>query len=100
MVDSPPIDDLHFDDVPNVGNVPGPESQELLEKQREIDSSAVAYPEDIPVAFKEGKGATVRDADGNTFIDMFGGIGVLNVGHANPYVLDAVHEQADKLVHT
>ena len=100
MVDSPPIDDLHFDDVPNVGSVPGPESQKLLDKQREIDSSAVAYPEDIPVAFDEGKGATVRDADGNTFIDMFGGIGVLNVGHANPYVLEAVHEQADKLVHT
>ncbi|WP_049996502.1 aspartate aminotransferase family protein [Halococcus sediminicola] len=100
MVDSPPIGDLHFDDAPNVGSVPGPESQELLDKQREIDSSAVAYPEDIPVAFDEGKGATVRDADGNTFIDMFGGIGVLNVGHANPYVLEAVHEQADKLVHT
>lgn len=100
MVDSPPIDDLHFDDAPNVGSVPGPESQELLEKQRNIDSSAVAYPEDIPIAFESGKGATVRDADGNTFIDMFGGIGVLNVGHANPYVLEAVHEQADKLVHT
>ncbi len=100
MVDSPPIDDLHFDDAPSVGNVPGPESQALLEKQREIDSSAVAYPEDIPIAFEAGKGATVRDADGNTFIDMFGGIGVLNVGHANPYVLEAVHEQANKLVHT
>ncbi|EMA53444.1 aspartate aminotransferase family protein [Halococcus salifodinae] len=100
MVDSPPINDLHFDDAPSVGNVPGPESEKLLEKQRNIDSSAVAYPEDIPIAFEEGKGATVRDADGNTFIDMFGGIGVLNVGHANPYVLEAVHEQADKLVHT
>jgi diaminobutyrate-2-oxoglutarate transaminase len=100
MADSPPINDLHFDDAPDVRNVPGPESRELLERQREIDSSAVAYPEDIPIAFEEGSGATVRDADGNTFIDMFGGIGVLNVGHANPYVLEAVHEQADKLVHT
>ena len=96
----PPIHDLHYDDAPNVDAVPGPNSRSLLERQREIDSSAVAYPEDIPVAFEEGKGATVRDADGNTFIDMFAGIGVLNVGHANPYVLDAVHEQADKMVHT
>ncbi|WP_132059346.1 aspartate aminotransferase family protein [Halorussus amylolyticus] len=100
MTAGPPIDELHYDDAPDVGAVPGPESQKLLEKQREIDSSAVAYPEDIPVAFESGKGATVRDADGNTFIDMFAGIGVLNVGHANPYVMDAVHEQADKLVHT
>ncbi|WP_224450242.1 aspartate aminotransferase family protein [Haloprofundus salilacus] len=100
MTAGPPIAELHYDDAPNVDSVPGPNSRALLEKQREIDSSAVAYPEDIPVAFEEGKGATVRDVDGNTFIDMFAGIGVLNVGHANPYVLEAVHEQADKLVHT
>ncbi len=80
--------------------VPGPRSRELIERQQAIDSSAVAYPEDIPIAFEEGSGATVRDADGNTFIDMFAGIGVLNVGHANPYVLEAVHEQTDKFVHT
>ena len=96
----PPIEELHFADAPDVDRVPGPESKRLVEKQRRIDSSAVAYPEDIPLAFEEGKGATLRDADGNTFIDMFAGIGVLNVGHANPYVMEAVHEQADKLVHT
>lgn len=96
----PPIGKLHYDEAPNVDTVPGPKTQTLLDKQREIDSSAVAYPEDIPIAFDKGKGATVRDVDGNTFIDMFAGIGVLNVGHANPYVLEAVHEQTDKLVHT
>lgn len=100
MTASPPIDELHFEDAPDVGTVPGPSTRELLDKQRDIDSSAVSYPEDIPIAFESGKGATVRDTDGNTYIDMFAGIGVLNVGHANPYVLDAVHEQADKLVHT
>ncbi|ELZ19170.1 class III aminotransferase [Haloterrigena salina JCM 13891] len=100
MTRGPPIDELHFDDAPNVDSVPGPNTRELLEKQREIDSSAVAYPDDIPIAFEEGKGATVRDADGNTYIDLFAGIGVLNVGHSNPYVLEAVHEQADKFVHT
>ena len=96
----PPISDVHFEPAPDVEQVPGPNSRRLLQRQREIDSSAVAYPDDIPLAFEEGSGATVRDVDGNTFIDMFAGIGVLNVGHANPYVLDAVHEQMDKLVHT
>ncbi len=100
MTGGPPIDELHFADAPSVDTVPGSNTQALLEKQREIDSSAVAYPEDIPIAFEEGKGATVRDADGNTYIDLFAGIGVLNVGHSNPYVLEAVHEQADKFVHT
>jgi len=100
MTAGPPIEDLHFDDAPDVGSVPGPRSRELLETQERIDSSAVAYPKDIPVAFEEGKGATIRDADGNTYIDMFAGIGVLNVGHSNPYVLEAVREQTEKLVHT
>ncbi|AGB30686.1 class III aminotransferase [Natrinema pellirubrum DSM 15624] len=100
MTAGPPIDELHFADAPTVDDVPGPNTRALLEKQREIDSSAVAYPDDIPIAFEEGKGATVRDADGNTYIDLFAGIGVLNVGHSNPYVLEAVHEQADKFVHT
>ena len=100
MPAGPPIEDLHYDDAPNVGDVPGPRTLELLEKQRRIDSSAVAYPNDIPIAFESGKGATVRDVDGNTYIDMFAGIGVLAVGHSNPYVLEAVHEQADRIVHT
>ncbi|QLG60528.1 aspartate aminotransferase family protein [Halorarum salinum] len=100
MTAGPPIHELHFEDAPNVEDVPGPNSRALLAKQRDVDSSAVAYPEDVPVAFEEGMGATVRDVDGNTYVDLFAGIGVLNVGHANPYVLEAVHEQADELVHT
>jgi len=100
MVAGPPIDELHFPDAPNVTEVPGPNSKRLLQRQREIDSSAVSYPENIPLAFASGRGATLRDVDGNTFLDFFGGIGVLNVGHSNPYVLEAVHEQADELVHT
>ncbi|ELY47233.1 aspartate aminotransferase family protein [Natronorubrum sulfidifaciens] len=100
MTAGPPIEELHYEDAPDVDNVPGPNTRALLEKQENIDSSAVAYPSDIPIAFEEGKGATVRDADGNTYIDLFAGIGVLNVGHSNPYVLEAVHEQADKFVHT
>lgn len=100
MTAGPPIEGLHFDDAPDVENVPGPETRRLLKLQSKIDSNAVAYPDDIPIAFEEGRGATVRDADGNTYIDMFAGIGVLNVGHANPYVLEAVHEQADKFVHS
>ncbi|SIR62869.1 diaminobutyrate-2-oxoglutarate transaminase [Haladaptatus litoreus] len=96
----PSIHELHFDGAPDVGSVPGPKTTRLLQKQREIDSAAVSYPENIPIAFEEAKGATIRDVDGNTYLDFFAGIGVLNVGHANPYVMEAMHKQADKLVHT
>jgi len=96
---SPPIDELHFSNAPDVDTIPGPNSKRLLQRQREIDSNAVAYPRSVPIALEEGRGATVRDVDGNTFLDFFGGIGVLNVGHSNPYVLEAVNEQMGKLVH-
>ncbi|MFD1585843.1 aspartate aminotransferase family protein [Halorientalis brevis] len=95
------FDELHFAQEPSVETaIPGPESKKLLERQREIDSSAVAYPKAVPIAIDEAKGATIRDADGNTFLDFFAGIGVLNVGHSNPYVLEAVQEQTEKVTHT
>lgn len=100
MGNGPPITDLHFDDAPSVEHVPGPNSEQLLEKQREIDSNAVAYPRHVPIALEEARGATIRDVDGNTFLDFFAGIGVLNVGHSNPYVLEAVQEQLESVTHT
>lgn len=97
---SPSIHELHFEDAPNVDDAPGRRSRQLVDRQKEIDSNAVAYPRRIPIAIDEAKGATVRDVDGNTYLDFFAGIGVLNVGHSNPYVLSAVHEQIDEVVHT
>jgi diaminobutyrate-2-oxoglutarate transaminase len=46
------------------------------------------------------RGATIRDVDGNIYLDFFGGIGVANVGHSNPYVLKAAQTQLDSLAHT
>lgn len=44
--------------------------------------------------------AEVWDADGKRMIDFAGGIGVLNVGHRHPKVVEAVKAQLDKLMHT
>ncbi|QLG28666.1 aspartate aminotransferase family protein [Halorarum halophilum] len=97
----PPIQDVHLAQEPRMTtDVPGPESRSLLERQREIDSSAVAYPRSVPIALDEARGATVRDVDGNVYLDFFAGIGVLNVGHSNPYVVEGVNEQTERLVHT
>jgi diaminobutyrate-2-oxoglutarate transaminase len=94
------FDDLHFPDAPTVtGAVPGPGSRELLEEQEELESRARSYPRSVPIALEEGRGATMRDVDGNTFIDFFGGAGTLNVGHSNPAVMAAAAEQQQRLVH-
>jgi len=44
--------------------------------------------------------AEVWDADGNRLIDFAGGIGVLNIGHRHPKVVEAVKGQLDRLMHT
>lgn len=79
---------------------PGPTSKELLDYQREHESSAVSYPRGMPMAIKRGKGATIEDVDGNVYIDFFGGAGVMALGHAHPDVLAAAHAQIDEATHT
>ncbi|KAA0011244.1 4-aminobutyrate--2-oxoglutarate transaminase [Billgrantia pellis] len=44
--------------------------------------------------------ALVWDADGNRIIDFAGGIGVLNIGHRHPKVVEAVKAQLDRVMHT
>ena len=94
------FEDLHFDEAPKIGKIPGPQSQTLLQLQRDIEGSAVSYPRNIPVVMETGRGATIRDCDGNIFIDFFGGGGVLAVGHCNPCVMEVVKEQQSKITHT
>jgi diaminobutyrate-2-oxoglutarate transaminase len=71
----------------------------LLEKQKIFDSNTVNYPLDYPTAWEAARGATLKDVDGNIYIDLYAGVGVLNVGHSNPVVLEAVKAQADKMIH-
>ncbi|HEX6711403.1 MAG TPA: 4-aminobutyrate--2-oxoglutarate transaminase [Rubrobacter sp.] len=78
--------------------IPGPKSRELMERRHNAVSSALGIA--TPMFAKEAKGALLTDVDGNTFIDFGGGIGVLNVGHAHPRVVEAVKEQAERFLHT
>jgi diaminobutyrate-2-oxoglutarate transaminase len=78
---------------------PGPKSKELLAYQAAHESSAVSYAKGMPMAVRRARGATVEDVDGNVYIDCFGGAGVMAVGHANPQVLKAAHEQIDMVTH-
>ncbi len=94
------FEQMHFDPAPSLsGEVPGPRSREMLAEQEELESSARSYPRSVPVAIEAGKGATMRDVDGNTFIDLFGGAGVLNTGHSLPAAMEAATAQQSKLVH-
>ncbi len=53
-----------------------------------------------PVALAGGDGAVVTDVDGNTYLDLLGGIAVNVLGHSHPAVIDAVTRQMSTLGHT
>jgi acetylornithine/N-succinyldiaminopimelate aminotransferase len=53
-----------------------------------------------PIALVKGEGSVVWDAEGKSYIDCVAGIAVNNVGHANPKVVEAICNQAKRLIHT
>jgi 4-aminobutyrate aminotransferase/(S)-3-amino-2-methylpropionate transaminase len=79
-------------------DVPGPLSREILaRKERVVAEPLSVY---LPLVIAEGRGATLTDVDGNTFVDFTGGVGCLNVGHSHPRVVEAIREQAELFTHT
>jgi acetylornithine/N-succinyldiaminopimelate aminotransferase len=52
-----------------------------------------------PVEFVRGEGSLLWDAEGREYLDFLTGISVCSVGHCNPAVVEAVREQAGRLIH-
>jgi len=53
-----------------------------------------------PVTFVRGEGAVLWDADGIEYLDFLCGISVTSVGHCHPGVVEAIRDQAARLMHT
>lgn len=77
--------------------IPGPQSVSLNSRRAAAVSGGLAMANGIAVTHAEG--SLVHDADGNTLIDLAGGIGVLAVGHRPESVTKALHAQVDKYLH-
>lgn len=78
--------------------IPGPKSQAVLQRIDKATPRAVAVY--APLVADRAHGSLLTDIDGNTFIDLTGGVGVLNVGHTHDKVRAALHEQVDRFLHT
>ena len=78
--------------------VPGPRSRAILERKADVIADPLAIS--LPLVIAEGRGATITDVDGNTFIDFTGGVGCLNVGHSHPRVVEAAQAQLERFAHT
>jgi 4-aminobutyrate aminotransferase/(S)-3-amino-2-methylpropionate transaminase len=79
-------------------DVPGPRSAEILARKRRVVADPLSCY--VPIVAAEGRGATLTDVDGNTFIDFTGGVGCLAVGHAHPRVVAAAQQQMERFAHT
>ena len=76
---------------------PGPESKAAAARKEKFVTNAVRTALPIDVAWAEGP--MVRDSDGNSYVDLGGGIGVQTVGHRPASVIRAAKDQLDRLTH-
>lgn len=71
-----------------------------LEQQQELESTYVMHTFGRkPVELVRGRGMTVEDDQGNTYLDFIGGIGVISLGHCHPSVVEAISTQVSRLMH-
>ena len=78
--------------------LPGPASQAILQRRAAAMPAGLAKSTEVVVA--DAKGAVVKDVDGNTLLDFAGAIGVMNIGHCSPKVVEAIKAQSEKYIHT
>src|SRR5690349_16377773 len=73
---------------------------DAVRKHKEFLFPAVATYYQEPIALIKGEGEYVWDDQGNRYLDCFGGVLTVSVGHANPTINAAIHAQNDKIQHT
>ncbi len=84
--------------ISRVTEIPGPKSKAILDRRAAAVARGLGKSTDVVVERVEG--ALVHDVDGNTLIDLAGGIGMAAAGHCPPAVVAAIEKQARQLLHT
>jgi 4-aminobutyrate aminotransferase/(S)-3-amino-2-methylpropionate transaminase len=77
--------------------IPGPRAKDLIARRAAATPAGLGRATDVVV--ERADGGLIFDVDGNTFIDLAGGIGMLAVGHSPAPVVKAIQDQAAKYVH-
>jgi 4-aminobutyrate aminotransferase / (S)-3-amino-2-methylpropionate transaminase / 5-aminovalerate transaminase len=78
--------------------IPGPKSRELrAREEKHMTPGLQRFAMMAGIVVNEGRGSTITDIDGNTFIDIIGGIGVNGLGHSHPKMVKALKDQVEKI---
>jgi 4-aminobutyrate aminotransferase len=73
---------------------------DLLARHRQVLPDWLALYYDKPISLVSGDGRHVVDAEGNRYLDFFGGILTTMTAYALPEVVSAIQDQAGKMIHT
>jgi len=85
-------------DLPNLQTpLPGPKARAVMDRDSAVISPS--YTRSYPLVVANGNGAIIEDVDGNRFLDFNAGIAVCSTGHCHPQVVQAIQDQAAKLIH-
>ena len=77
-----------------------PESQSVLERIRAVEGTGMrTFWEPEPLVWSRTEGCRVWDAEGRSYLDLYGGFAVANVGYCHPRVTAAIREQAGVMTH-
>ncbi len=100
MISEEDLAKLSFSGAPRMitGSIPGPKGSERLRDDAGYESMARGGG-GFPLVFDEARGVTVKDPDGNLYIDTSAGVGVNSIGRAHPRVIAAIQEQSERLMH-
>jgi len=77
--------------------LPGPKAKEFI--ARDARSVSQNLTKDVPLVVARAQGMVVEDVDGNRFLDFAAGISTVSTGHCHPEVVQAIKDQAEKLIH-
>ncbi|MGQ0722777.1 MAG: aspartate aminotransferase family protein [Candidatus Eiseniibacteriota bacterium] len=80
-------------------NAPADTASEVRRKHAEYLLPAVANYYAEPLVLHRGEGMYVTDVDGNRYLDFFGGILTVSIGHCDPRVTAPIKAQVDRLGH-
>jgi 4-aminobutyrate aminotransferase len=76
--------------------VPGERAQKFLDLSRGYEPAA--SQDQVPVVWDRAEGVWVTDVDGNRYLDFTSGVLVTNIGHSHPKLVEAVQQQAERLM--
>ncbi len=74
--------------------------QEVIQKHKDYIFSCVVNYYTEPLVADRGEGKYIWDIEGRRYLDFFGGILTISVGHCNPKVTKRIKAQVDRLQHT